>query len=328
MLLVNLFFILVGFVALFFGADWLVSGASRLAASFGISALVIGLTLVAFGTSTPELIVSLLAALRGSSDIALGNVVGSNIANIGLILGLTALVYPIIVRSRVLRRELPIMIGLSLLTYFFALNGAIDRLDGLVLFVLLIAFNSYIYWEARQAEESGDEAAVAEFEEYQELEHLTESPDDAVTNRPRELARTLVGIAVLMVGAQLLVENASTLARSVGISELVIGITLVAFGTSLPELATSLVAASRDEDDISVGNIIGSNIYNLLAVLGLTALAQPITVPASALRIEIPIMLLFAIMLWPLARNEILSRWQGGLLFLGYLLFAAWLFVG
>ncbi|MCB0076465.1 MAG: calcium/sodium antiporter [Anaerolineales bacterium] len=327
-MVIPILLIVVGCGALFYGAEWVVGGAARLAASFGVTPLVIGLTLVAFGTSAPELLVSLLAAVGGSSDIALGNVVGSNIANVGLILGATGLIFPIVVQSRLMRRELPIMLALSFLTLFLAWNLEIGRLDGLILVTLLIAFNSYMLWAARAAEAEGDEVAVAEFTEYQELQHLKEEEQESIVNRPRELARTLVGIVILMIGAQLLVENATTIARSVGISEVVIGMTLVAFGTSLPELATSVVAAYRKEDDISIGNVIGSNIYNLLAVLGITSMVQPISLDQSVLTREFPVMLAFSVALWFFGRSGHITRWEGALLLLCYIAFIGWLFVG
>ncbi|MDQ4076271.1 MAG: calcium/sodium antiporter [Chloroflexota bacterium] len=324
-MLFDFILILFGLLTLFYGADWLVKGAARLASSFGVSPLVIGLTLVAFGTSTPELLVSILAALRRSSDIALGNVVGSNIANIGLILGLTAMIFPVVVHSQVMRRELPMMLGFSALTYALLLDRVIGRLDGLFLFVILVLFNVLTYRLAQQATARHD-AAAAEFEEFEELEGLIS--DDEAINQPVELGRTVVGIVILVIGAQSLVSGATSIARAFGISELVIGITLVAFGTSLPELATSMVAAFRDEDDISVGNIVGSNIYNLLAVLGITALVRPISVAPSVLRLELPVMLAFSFILWPLIRDNVLARWQGALLFVGYILFTLFLFAG
>lgn len=306
--------ILAGIAMLFYGADWLVEGAAKLATSFGIPALVVGLTLVAFGTSVPELLVSMIAASQGSSDIALGNVVGSNIANIGLVLGSTVLLFPIAVNRRVIRQEMPIMLGFSVLTFVLALNGSLSRLDGFLLFTGLIIFNFIVVRKALRGEEV-------------EVEELDDFLDEEEVNRLREVGRVVVGVLVLVVGARLLVLGATSLARQAGISELVIGITLVAFGTSLPELATSMVSAFRGDVDISVGNIVGSNIYNLLAVLGLTSLVRPITVAPQVVRFELPIMLAFSFILWPLLLGKTLGRWQGALLFVGYLVFTASLFV-
>lgn len=302
--------VLIGLVGLYYGAEWLVQGAARLANSFGISPLVIGLTVVAFGTSAPELLVSVTAVFRESGDISIGNVVGSNVANIGLILGVTALLFPISVASRVIRREVPLMIGISVLTFLFVLDGTLGRVDGLILFAGLIAFNVLSY----SLTEEDDPLLEAEFEEFEEYSHLT-SQD----HRVRELGRTFVGIIVLMLGARFMVDGATGMAQILGISEVVIGVTLVAFSTSLPELATSLVAALHRESDISVGNIIGSNIYNLLAVLGVTALVRPLSVRTSVLRFDFPVMLTFAIVLWPFILNNRLGRWKAGILLTGYL---------
>nr|WP_290665701.1 calcium/sodium antiporter [Ardenticatena sp.] len=316
----HLILVVVGLIGLFFGADWLVKGAARLAQSFGVSPLVIGLTVVAFGTSTPELLVSLTAALRGSSDISIGNVVGSNIANIGLILGLTGLIFPIVVHSRIVRRELPLMIGISLALVVVMWDGSIGRLDGALMVLGLIAFNVGAYWEAERSN-----GLAAEFAEFEEVEDIIE-PGSQI-NRLQEVGRLGAGLVVLMVGAQLTVDNAVAIARAIGVSELVIGVTLVAFGTSLPELATSLVAAFRRESDISVGNIIGSNIYNILAILGITALVRPISISQNVLTIQIPVMLAFAIGLWPLVYHEHIDRKRAALMFISYALYIVALFV-
>lgn len=300
----------VGLIGLYYGAEWLVKGAARLASSFGISPLVIGLTVVAFGTSAPELLVSVTAAIRNSADISIGNVVGSNVANIGLILGVTALLFPITVGSRVVRRELPLMIGVSLVTFLIVLDGELGRWDGLLLFAGLIGFNVLSY----SLTEEDDAVLEQEFEEFEEIGQLA-SRD----HRLRELGRAGVGIVLLMIGARLMVDGATGTAEMLQISEVVIGVTLVAFGTSLPELATSLVAALHQESDISIGNIIGSNIYNLLAVLGITSMAHPLSIRPDILHFDFPIMLGFSIVLWPFVLNNRLGRWKAGLLLAGYI---------
>lgn len=305
-----LILIIIGLIGLYYGAEWLVKGSARLASSFGISPLVIGLTVVAFGTSTPELLVSVTAAIRDSGDISIGNVVGSNVANIGLILGLTALLFPITIGSRVVRRELPLMIGISLITFLIVLDGQLGRWDGLLLFAGLIVFNVVSY----SLTEEDDAALGEEFEEFEDLGQLT-SQD----HRLLELGRALAGVIILVVGARLMVDGATGAAEILGISQVAIGVTLVAFSTSLPELATSLVAAFHDESDISVGNIIGSNIYNLLAVLGITALARPLSIRADILHFDFPVMLAFSIVLWPFVLNNRLGRWKAGLLLAGYI---------
>lgn len=310
--------IAIGLVGLYYGAEWLVKGSARLASSFGISPLVIGLTVVAFGTSAPELLVSVTAVIRDSADISIGNVVGSNVANIGLILGLTALLFPITIGSRVVRRELPLMIGISVVTYVLVLDGQLGRWDGLLLFAGLIAFNVLSY----SLTEKDDAVLQEEFEEFEELGELT-SQD----HRLRELGRALAGVTVLVVGARLMVDGATGAAEILGVSEIVIGVTLVAFSTSLPELATSLVAALHKESDISIGNIIGSNIYNLLAVLGITSLVRPLSIRPDVLRFDFPVMLAFSIVLWPFVFNNRLGRWKAGLLLAGYVGFITLSFV-
>ncbi|MDQ7028996.1 MAG: calcium/sodium antiporter [Ardenticatenia bacterium] len=317
-MVLSVIFVILGLLGLFYGADWLVKGAARLARSFGVPTLVIGLTVVAFGTSSPELLVSLTAALRGASDIALGNVIGSNIANVGFILGLTGLIFPIAVHAQVIRREIPLMIAISLVAFLMAADGLISRVDGLIFVAGLIVFNVMAYVLAKRGD---DEALLVEIEEFEELESIT-----APTTRLAEVGRIALGTVVLMFGSRFMVDGAVTIARALGVSEIVIGITLVAFGTSLPELATSLVAALRKESDISVGNIIGSNIYNLLAILGITATVRPIPVAPEILRVEIPIMLAFSILLWPFVLDKTLRGWRAGFLFASYLTFTVWLF--
>lgn len=308
-----------GLAGLFFGGEWLVKGSSRLARSFGISALIIGLTIVAIGTSMPELIVSTDAALRGSSDISVGNVIGSNIANIGLILGLAGLISPMVVKTSLVRREIPIMVGVTLLLLLLIGDGQISQVDGLLLLVGMVAFLSLlIYAEQRasQAEQVLEAGVEAELE--REI-------DGEITakQRPREALRVLLGIALLVVGARLTVDGAVALARGIGVSELVIGITLVAVGTSLPELATSVVAAIRGEADISIGNVVGSNIANILLILGLTSVISPVTVAPQIIRLDIWVALGFALVLFPFALNQKLTRWEAGVLlavYVGYIL--------
>lgn len=322
-MLVNLLLIAAGLAALFYGAEWLVKGAVRIAQALGVPALVIGLTLVAFGTSMPEFIVSMTAALRQNSDIALGNVIGSNIANVGLILGIVGLLFPIFVNSQVLRREIPQMIGVSLITWFFAWDGQIAQWEGVLLFIGIIVFTAYSYFTSRRASKSDAElATVAEIEEFIEAEG--DAP--AKVNFALETGRAVLGIVILMFGAQWLVDGATFIARSFGISDLVIGLTLVAVGTSLPELATSLVSALRKEDDISVGNIVGSNIFNLLAVLGGAAVIRPVNVDVASRNIDIHVMIAFALVLIPLFWSGKLARWQGALLLLAYIVYCGYLF--
>ena len=308
-----------GLAGLFFGGEWLVKGSSRLARSFGISALIIGLTIVAIGTSTPELIVSVDAALRGSSDISVGNIIGSNIANIGLILGIAGLISPMVVKTSLVRREIPIMVGVTLLLLLLVGDGTISQGDGLLLLVGMVAFISLLIY-AEQRASAAEQALEAGVEAELEAEI-----DGNITakQRPREALRVVLGIALLVVGARLTVDGAVALARGIGVSELVIGITLVAVGTSLPELATSVVAAFRGEADISIGNVVGSNIANILLILGVTSVISPVSVAPQIIRLDIWVALGFALVLFPFALNQKLTRWEAGVLlavYIGYIL--------
>lgn len=320
MLLLDVALVVVGLALLFYGGESLVKGAARLASALGISPTVIGLTVVAFGTSVPELLVSISAALRGSSDIALGNVLGSNIANIGLILGMTAVIYPLTIEWALIRREIPIMIGVSLAALALAFDGELSRLDGVLLFAGFVAFTAASYFLAR-ADQRAIEPEIAEYDRYEGI-----TPALSI-NRRNEGIRLVVGIALLALGAQLTVEGAAALARAAGIPEIIIGITLVAFGTSLPELSASVVAALRRETDIAFGNALGSNITNILLILGTTALTQPIPVAAAQLHLEFPLMIGFAVLLLPFVLNRKLVRHEGIVFLLAYMGFITLTFV-
>ncbi|MCU0290773.1 MAG: calcium/sodium antiporter [Thermoanaerobaculaceae bacterium] len=299
-----------GFLLLVVGAEGLVRGAVRLAAASGISSLVIGLTVVAFGTSAPELAVSVGAGLGGQADIAVGNVVGSNILNVLLILGLSALIVPLTVARQLVRLDVPVMIGVSLLTWLLALNGRLGRLEGALLATGLVV---YVVWSIRVSR--------------RQSEAVPEGTDAAVRRGPlpwswwvASAALTVGGLAVLVVGARLMVDGAVALARGLGVSELIIGLTVIAAGTSLPEVATSVMAALRGERDIAVGNVVGSNIFNLLGVLGLTAMVSPrgIGVAPAALGFDLPVMLAVAVACLPVFLTGFtISRAEGALL-LGY----------
>lgn len=313
-MILNFLSIAIGLTALYFGGTWLVDGASRLARSLGIPALIVGLTIVSFGTSLPELLVSLDAALRGSSDIAVGNIVGSNIANIGLILGAAALVYPVTVHIDLLRREIPIMIGVSILTLILFLDGQISRTDGFVLLVAFLVFLVMTVILTRQAQATDKTFAKEEAE----LE-AEEEPLIGVAERPREIGRIILGLVVLLIGARFTVDGAVSLARGLGISELVIGITLVAVGTSLPELAASVIAALKRQSDIAIGNVVGSNIFNLLLILGATSAITPIQVSQTIIQFEGLVMIGFAILVLPLSLSRTLARFEATVFLAGYL---------
>jgi len=316
-MLLQILLFFVGLVGLYFGAEWLVKGASRFARSFNIKPVVIGLTIVAFGTSMPELVTSVMASIKHSSDIAMGNVIGSNIANIGLILGLSAIVQPLRIDMNLIYREMPIVVGISMLLYFMGWDGTLSRLEG---GVLLGGIFSYTYYVYRVALKEPDAVEL----EYKEFEEFLETKNNTVT---KDIFLIAIGLASLVGGAYLLVHSAMYVARIIGISELVIGLTVIAVGTSLPELATSMIAAIRKESDISVGNVLGSNIFNILAVLGIAAIIQPLQVNNASLRVDMPVMLLFSIFLIPIITWKfVLTRLQGVFLLIGYGIYILWLF--
>lgn len=311
--IVTLVLFVLGIVLLVGGAEWLVRGASRLAAISGISPLVIGLTVVAFGTSAPELAVSVQSALGGQPDIALGNVVGSNIFNVLFILGVSALIAPLVVSQQLIRLDVPLMIGVSVLMYLLALDGSISRLDGLLLFAGILMYTGFSIVKSRRESAQVQEEYAREF-----------GKPVAPTTREilKNLALIIVGLALLVLGARWLVEGAVAIARLFGVSELIIGLTIVAGGTSLPEVAASIVASLRGERDIAVGNVVGSNLFNILAVLGLASLISPIGIQVSqaALSFDIPVMIAVAVACLPIFFTGFrIDRWEG-ILFLGYYL--------
>jgi len=306
-------YLIAGLVLLVAGAEVLVRGAAKLAAQFGIPPLIIGLTVVAFGTSAPETAVSVQAALNGSGDIAIGNVLGSNIANVLLILGVTSLVAPLIVSRQLIRLDVPIMIGASLVTYALAWDGSLSRLDGALLFSAVIAYTAFLIISSRRAT-----AAATADDEFAKEFGLDETPKPYASLINAGLV--VAGLVLLVTGSNFLVEGAVSLARALGLSELVIGLTVIAIGTSLPELATSILAAIRGERDIAVGNIVGSNIFNLLCVLGLASLVSPnaIGVAANALAFDFPVMIAVALACLPIFfTGYAINRWEG-LLFVAY----------
>ncbi len=311
MSLFTLFVFAAGLALLIIGAEALVRGASRLAAWAGISPLVIGLTVVAFGTSAPELAINVQAAMSGQPDIAIGNVVGSNIANILLILGLSAAIAPLMVRQQVVRQDVPLMIGTSVVTFIFALDGLISTLEGVILFG---ALSFYIWFLVRQSRKESREVE----QEYEQEFLLHEQKN--LRNWLINIGLVIVGLALLVLGARWMVDTAVEVARWLGVDELVIGLTVVAVGTSLPELATSITAAIKGERDIAVGNVVGSNIFNLMSVLGLSAIIVPVGIPVSlaALSFDIPVMIAVAFASFPIfLTGGQIYRWEG-ILFTGY----------
>ncbi|UCG07967.1 MAG: calcium/sodium antiporter [Desulfobacterales bacterium] len=311
---------LLGFVLLYFGAEWLVKGSSSLARSLGVSPIVIGLTVVAFGTSAPELVVSLISSIQGKSMIAVGNVVGSNICNIALVLGLAALFQPIKSDSSVVRRDIPIMLGISLYLFVLTANSNLGRIEGATLFTGIIVYTFMNYYLAKK--ESIDTSDIVS-----ELEGI-----GYIASRPKQILMILVGIAGVVGGAQIVVDNAVIIMQILGVSEKFIGLTIVAFGTSLPELATSVVAAIRGEMDISIGNLVGSNVFNIMSVLGAASLVRPIPIPGgffeSGLWIDYLVMLFTSFLPWLMMRKDFtVSRKEGGILLACYAGYIAYLII-
>ena len=308
---VQVLLFIIGLAVLAAGAEALIRGAVRVARAVGVSPFVVGFTVVGFGTSAPELVVSLSAALRGSSEIALGNVVGSNIANVGVVLGLAAVVAPLAARMRLLKVEVPLVIGASLLLWALCWDGQVGRTDGAILLVGFGGLAAYMYRSAR-----------AEPPEVKEEVGLV-----AAEKMPVWVAVVLVGVglAALVGGAHLMVTAAVNVARALGVSEWLIGLTVVAVGTSLPEMAAAVAGAVRGEADIVLGNVAGSNLFNVLLILGVTAAVQPMGVPATALKVELPVMTGFAVLLMLVVANGLrVHRWEGGLLLAAYAGFVAW----
>lgn len=314
-----LLMIVVGLTILVFSADWFVEGAAAIARHLGMSPLLIGIIVIGFGTSAPELSVSALSAMQGNPGIALGNGYGSNITNIGLILGITALISPIAVQSQILRKELPILFAVTLLAFAQLYDGEISRLDA---YLELAAFFAAMSWLAlKNSRQAGSEEFEKEIEQELAQHAMTQT---------RAWIYLLGGIILLVASSRILVWGAVTIARDLGVSDLIIGLTIVAIGTSLPELASSVAAARKGEHDLAVGNIIGSNLFNTLAVVGLAGAIQPMSIPSEILHRDWPLMAILTLALFAMGYdrkgngNGNINRWEGSLLiaiYTGYTLF-------
>jgi cation:H+ antiporter len=317
----NLLLFLAGLTALVLGANLLVRGASKLALSFGISPLVVGLTVVAFGTSAPEVAVSVGAVLNGQTDIALGNVVGSNIFNVLFILGVSALIVPLVVNVQLIRQEVPIMIGASLLLLALSLDGKLGLIDGALLFALLIAYTVFLVVQSRR------ETKAAQDEYAQENKAAEAGAWDA--KLPAQIALIVAGLACLVFGSEWLVTASIAFAKALGVSDVVIGLTIVAAGTSMPEVAASITAAIKGERDIAVGNVVGSNTFNLLGCLGLSSLVSGsagLGVPPSVLAFDIWVMLAVALACLPVfMTGREIARWEGFVFVAYYAAYVAYL---
>jgi cation:H+ antiporter len=315
----NAFEVIVGLLLLIWGADRFVHGAAATARNLGVAPLLIGLTIVALATSAPEILVSLVAALRDEPDLAIGNAIGSNIANIGLVLGIVAMLRPVELKSATLRREMPALLAVSLLTVSLFLDSYLSQVDGLVLLTGLVIV---MIWLTRLGvRSSATDPLQAEFD--------AEIPKHM--SMRVAIFWLLVGIATLLVGAELMVDGAVEIAKSLGVSEVVIGITMVALATSLPELAVSAVSAYRGEYGLAIGNIVGSNIFNLLAVIGVAATIQPATLPPSVLSLHIFVMVAFTLVLFAMTyeyegRGQI-TRLEGLALITAYIAYQAYVIV-
>lgn len=302
-----------GLALLYLGGDRLIRGASALASHFGISPLAIGLTVVAFGTSAPELVVSVDAAISGANDIAVGNIVGSNIANIALILGLAALLRPMRVEAKIIRIDSPIMILVSIALAVVLINGQASRIEGLLLLFGLAAYTAFTFWEARREAE-------------QVQNEFTSAMPEVRSSVLVSGLLVLFGLALLVGGGHLLVTAAVDLATLLGISQAVIGLTIVAVGTSLPEFTTSIIATVRGQGDIAIGNVVGSNIFNILGILGLTAVIHPLEM--GAIRwLDLGVMIFLACIVTVLLSTRLrLERIEGAFLVASFFLYANWLF--
>ncbi|MCB9078440.1 MAG: calcium/sodium antiporter [Anaerolineaceae bacterium] len=314
---------IIGFVLLISGAEFLVRGASSLAMAIGISPLVVGLTVVAFGTSAPELAVTIQSTYAGQADLAVGNIVGSNIANILLVLGLAGLYGVLLVDKQLLRLELPLMVGASVALWLMGLDGTISHLDGIILFAVGITYTTYVIRKSRKQVKADKAAATHEAD-------ISVTPPPGTSHFITQIGLVLLGLVMLVLGSRWLIDGAVAVARILGVSELVIGLTIIAVGTSLPEIATSIIASIKNKGDIAVGNAVGSNIFNIVMVLGLGSAVSPagIVVSPLAIRSDIPIMIAVAIICIPIFYTRYrIDRWEGGVLTLYYVIYTIYLFL-
>jgi cation:H+ antiporter len=332
----GLLFVL-GLALLVVGADWLVKGASRVATAAGVSSLVIGLTVVAFGTSAPEFAVSVQAAWSGQSDMAVANVVGSNIFNVLFILGASALITPLLVAQQLVRRDVPLMIGVSVALWAIARDGELTRVDGAILFACLVAYTTWIVRVSRREtkavkaeyeEAFGGDAAIDPNPLHSGGSGSAAGPAAGKESLAGAIGFVVAGLAMLVIGSKWLVDGAVAFATWAGLSEVVVGLTIVAAGTSLPEVATSITAALKGERDIAVGNVVGSNLFNILGVLGMSGMVAPtgLTVLPSMVGYDLPVMIAVAVACLPVfVRGFVIPRWEGALFLLYYVAYTTYL---
>ena len=300
----NIFLLCIGIGLLYLGSEWMVNGSASLAISFSIRPVIIGMTIVAFATSAPELLVSLIAAVKGSSGVSLGNILGSNVANIGLVLGTSALVKPLKADKQLARKEIPFMIGVSGLFWLLCIDGRLGRIDGAILFAGLILFLTLGLMKVRGKKTKN------------------KAPTRARKKTIRHIFLILIGMLGLVAGANMMVNSAIFIARQLNLNEIFIGLSIVSIGTSLPELATSVVAGARGESDISIGNVVGSNIFNICMVMGTVGIFNPMSVDMSVLKFEFPAMLMLSMIFFIFTRTGlILTRLEGAFFILCFFSF-------
>ena len=318
-LLLPIVAIVFGFALLIWSADKFVLGASNTARSFNISPLIVGVVIVGLGTSAPEMLVSAMAAMDGKTGLSIGNAIGSNITNVGLMLGVTALFYPLQIHSKLLKREMPVLLAVILFSYFVLWDGMLDFINGVVLLAMMFAMVSYTVWETNK--NSGDSLPQ---------EVLDEMPEEI--GQGAALKWLVIGILLLIASSRVLVWGAVEVAEFYQVSDLIIGLTIVAIGTSLPELAATLAAARKKEYDLAVGNIVGSNLFNILGVMALPGLIHPDGFDAEVLTRDYPVMIALTLALmifsiaWRKGKTGVLGRVEGGLLLLGYIAYMVYLF--
>lgn len=332
---INIVLLVLGVIIVLKGADWLTDGAVNIATRFGVSQMVIGLTIVAMGTSMPEFCVSMVSALKGTPDLAVGNVVGSNTLNTLLIVGCSALVAPIMVKRSSVKRDIPFAVVASLLMLLFCLDGAIGRVDAAVLFAGFCLFMFVTLKYAKTTEEhaatvatSGAAmatAAAASTSVSEASVSQTSASEASVASMLKAIVMLVVGLLCLIAGSNMFVDNASFVASSLGVSDAVIGLTIVAGGTSLPELATSMVSAKKGNSDIAIGNVIGSNVFNILMIIGITGLVKPMHI-AGITTLDLIMMLASMLLMWFFCRTTYkVKRWEGAVLTIVYLAYLTWL---
>jgi cation:H+ antiporter len=306
-----------GLVLLVWGADRIVIGAAVMARSLGVAPMLIGLTIVGFATSAPEITVSVTAAIRGATNLAIGNAIGSNIANMGLVVGAAALLHPMTIRSQTLQRELPVMVAVSLIPVILVLDLTLDRPDG---FILLAAFAGFIFWVVRLGQRTSGHDAI-------EAEYAGEIRQGI--SRNMALLWILIGLVIVIVGSNALVWGSQNIAHELGVSDLLLGVTVVAIGTSLPELAVSIVAVRKGLHGLALGNVIGSNAFNALAVIGVAAAIRPADLDELAVNLHLQVMLAFTVAFFIIAYNYTgtirVRRWEGAVLLLGFFAYHSYL---